>query len=55
MTVCRSCGTELLDKARFCHGCGWRRRGDARLRDNYRDLATSLGFEGHTDWAEAMP
>jgi class 3 adenylate cyclase len=27
----------------------------ARLRDNYRDLATSLGFEGHTDWAEAMP
>ena len=22
MTVCRSCGTELLDKARFCHGCG---------------------------------
>jgi class 3 adenylate cyclase len=26
-----------------------------RLRDNYRDLATSLGFEGHIDWAEAMP
>jgi class 3 adenylate cyclase len=22
MTACRSCGTELLDKARFCHGCG---------------------------------
>src|SRR6202012_377743 len=22
MTVCRSCGTELLDRARFCHGCG---------------------------------
>ena len=36
-----------------------RARGDvaeyARLRDNYRDLATALGFEGHTDWAEAMP
>jgi hypothetical protein len=34
-------------------------RGDvaeyARLRDSYRDLATSLGFEGHIDWAEAMP
>jgi len=27
----------------------------ARLRDNYRALATSLGFEGHVDWAEAMP
>jgi hypothetical protein len=27
----------------------------ARLRDRYRDLATSLGFEGHIDWAEAMP
>src|ERR1700749_1237762 len=22
VTVCRSCGTELLDNARFCHGCG---------------------------------
>ena len=27
----------------------------ARLRDSYRDLATSLGFEGHIEWAEAMP
>ncbi len=26
----------------------------ARLRDSYRDLATSLGFEGHIAWAEAM-
>ena len=24
-------------------------------RDRYRALATSLGFEGHTEWAEAMP
>jgi adenylate cyclase len=24
-------------------------------RDRYRDMATSLGFEGHTKWAEAMP
>jgi class 3 adenylate cyclase len=23
-------------------------------RDRYRDMATSLGFEGHIDWAEAM-
>ena len=25
------------------------------LRDSYRDMATSLGFEGHMQWAEAMP
>jgi adenylate cyclase len=25
------------------------------LRDRYRALATSLGFEGHMQWAEAMP
>ena len=25
------------------------------LRDRYRAMATSLGFEGHTAWAEAMP
>jgi adenylate cyclase len=24
-------------------------------RDRYRALATSLGFEGHMKWAEAMP
>jgi hypothetical protein len=24
-------------------------------RDRYRDMATSLGFEGHMKWAEAMP
>jgi hypothetical protein len=24
-------------------------------RDRYRALATSLGFEGHIAWAEAMP
>jgi hypothetical protein len=34
-------------------------RGDdadyADLRDRYRDMAKSLGFEGHIAWAEAMP
>ncbi len=25
------------------------------FRDRYRDMATSLGFEGHMKWAEAMP
>ena len=25
------------------------------LRDRYRDMAASLGFEGHMEWAEAMP
>ena len=24
-------------------------------RDRYRDMANSLGFEGHIAWAEAMP
>jgi hypothetical protein len=36
-----------------------RAHGDAaayvHLRDRYRDMATSLGFEGHMQWAEAMP
>ncbi|MGO9928927.1 MAG: hypothetical protein ACLPLP_23185 [Mycobacterium sp.] len=27
----------------------------ANFRDRYRDMATSLGFEGHIAWAEAMP
>jgi hypothetical protein len=27
----------------------------AHLRDRYRDMAKTLGFEGHIDWAEAMP
>jgi class 3 adenylate cyclase len=35
-----------------------RARGDAtayeHFRDRYRDMATSLGFEGHMKWAEAM-
>jgi class 3 adenylate cyclase len=34
-------------------------QGDApaytQLRDRYRDMARSLGFEGHIAWAEAMP
>jgi hypothetical protein len=25
------------------------------FRDRYRDMATSLGFEGHMEWAEEMP
>jgi class 3 adenylate cyclase len=36
-----------------------RAHGDAtaytHFRDRYRDMANSLGFEGHIDWAEAMP
>ena len=27
----------------------------AQLRDRYRDMAKTLGFEGHIEWAEAMP
>jgi hypothetical protein len=34
-------------------------RGDAaayaHLRDRYRDMANSLGFDGHIAWADAMP
>ncbi len=26
-----------------------------QLRDRYRDMARTLGFEGHMAWAEAMP
>ena len=36
-----------------------RAQGDAAayadFRDRYRDMATTLGFEGHIAWAEAMP
>ena len=36
-----------------------RARGDETgyrdYRDRYRDMARSLGFEGHIAWAEAMP
>jgi class 3 adenylate cyclase len=36
-----------------------RARGDAAayrdFRDRYRDMAKSLGFDGHIAWAEAMP
>ncbi len=27
----------------------------ARFRDRYRDMAKTLGFEGHIDWVEEMP
>jgi hypothetical protein len=27
----------------------------ADFRDRYPDIAKTLGFEGHMDWAEAMP
>ena len=37
-------------------GAGPRRRAAYRdYRDRYRAMATSLGFEGHIAWAEAMP
>jgi hypothetical protein len=26
----------------------------AHFRDSYRDMAKTLGFEGHNAWAEAM-
>jgi hypothetical protein len=27
----------------------------AQFRDRYRDMARTLGYEGHMKWAEAMP
>jgi hypothetical protein len=27
----------------------------AHFRDHYRDMAKTLGYEGHIAWAEAMP
>ena len=27
----------------------------AHFKDRYRDMATTLGFEGHMAWAEPMP
>jgi uncharacterized protein YicC (UPF0701 family) len=27
----------------------------ADFRDRYRDMAKTLGYEGHMKWAEAMP
>jgi hypothetical protein len=27
----------------------------AHFRDRYRDMAKTLGFEGHIEWADAMP
>jgi hypothetical protein len=36
-----------------------RTRGDTAsytgLRDQYREMANTLGFEGHMKWAEEMP
>jgi hypothetical protein len=36
-----------------------RAHGDAAayadFRDRYRDMAKTLGFEGHIAWGEAMP
>jgi hypothetical protein len=29
--------------------------GYRNYRDRYRDMARTLGFEGHIAWAEAMP
>ena len=47
------------DLAAAVAGAAARAHGDdaayTHLRDRYRDMAKTLGFEGHIDWAEAMP
>jgi AAA ATPase domain len=40
----------LLARAHRDDDAGYR-----EYRDRYRDMAKTLGFEGHTAWAEAMP
>jgi hypothetical protein len=57
--VCRAISFLQCAKSRCC-GCVLlaRAQGDDTgyrdYRDRYRDMATSLGFEGHIAWAEAM-
>ena len=42
----------VLDAGTYAHGD---ETGYRDCRDRYRAMATSLGFEGHIAWAEAMP
>jgi hypothetical protein len=54
-TIC-----EILAFARG-YGCRQRRGREAAAagyrdyRDRYREMAKTLGFEGHIAWSEAMP
>ena len=43
----------LRMRALVARACG-DEPGYRELRDRYRDMATTLGFEGHMEWAEAM-
>ena len=44
------CGTEPPPNAKSYNESAYR-----DFRDRYRDMARTLGFEGHIGWAEAMP
>jgi predicted amidophosphoribosyltransferase len=50
--VCGSCGAELPPNSKFCNECG---APVATAMTPAEFMATSLGFEGHIAWAEAMP
>jgi hypothetical protein len=62
--ACESCGTGLRENAKFCITVlrlrallAWARGDNVAYRDlvkRYRDMAESLGFEGHIVWAEAL-
>jgi adenylate cyclase len=41
-------------RALLARACG-NENGYRDYRDRYREVATSLGFEGHMKWAGAMP
>jgi len=64
--VCASCGAPSSRTAEFCSECGKPLMQTATQSAEYKQvtvlfadvvhsIATSLGFEGHMKWAEAMP
>jgi hypothetical protein len=48
-----------FNKLGLNQSCPTGRGGDAaayaNFRDRFREMAGTLGYEGHTAWAEAMP
>ena len=57
MTICRSCGTENPDGARFCNGCGEPLARPAGFVSDERKVVTSLfcdlvGFTAASEHAD---
>jgi hypothetical protein len=45
----------LLRLRALSAGVHWDSAAYTKFRDRYDDMVKTLGFEGHIDWAEAMP